>query len=148
MITENTKKRRIELFEILNDIEMAKTEEKRVEGIRHFAAQYPSFKDYLRCLLDDRIAFNLPEGRPPFTPSHEVHHPTTWHKRHLDLGYFVKGGKGQTMAQVKRESMWINLLESIHPEDAVLVADSADKRGGPDWLTKEIVEEALPNLIS
>jgi hypothetical protein len=147
MITENTTKRRIELFEILNKIEMEKTKEKRVEGIRHFSRTYPSFNDYLRCLLDDRITFNLPEGRPPFTPSHEVHHPTTWHKQHMLLGYFVKNG-GRDVSSVKRESMWIGLLESIHPEDAVLIADVSDKRGGPDWLTKEIVEEAVPNLIS
>ena len=146
MINEHTTKRRMELFEILNKIEMEKTKEKRVEGIRHFSRTYPSFNDYLRCLLDDRIIFDLPEGRPPFTPSHEVHHPTTWHKQHMRLGYFVKGGREVTA--VKRESMWIGLLESIHPEDAVLIADVSDKRGGPDWLTKEIVEEAVPNLIS
>jgi len=146
MINQHTTKRRIELFEILNKIEMEKTKEKRIEGIRHFSRTYPSFNDYLRCLLDDRITFDLPEGRPPFTPSHEVHHPTTWHKQHMRLGYFVKGGRKLT--SVKRESMWIGLLESIHPEDAVLIADVSDKRGGPDWLTKEIVEEAVPNLIS
>ncbi len=146
MITENTGKRRIELFEILNNIEIAKTKEKRVEGIRHFSRQYPAFNDYLRCLLDDRITFNLPEGRPPFTPAHEAHHPTTWHKQHMRLKYFVKGGP--KMSSVKRESMWIGLLEGIHPEDAVLIADVSDKRGAPEWLTKEIVEEAVPNLIS
>jgi hypothetical protein len=148
MITENAPSRRFELYEILNKIELSITEEQRITNIRYFASRYTAFEDYLRCLLDDRIKFNLPEGRPPFTPADDSQYPTTWHKSHRDLGYFVHGGKGDQMHSSKREKMWIDLLEGIHPEDANIIADVSDKRGGPEWLTKEIVEKALPNLIS
>ena len=149
MITElNNKGKRLELHEMLNQLEKTEDRGKRIEGLRTFANQYTSLRDYLRCLLDDRITFNLPEGRPPYTPAHEAHYPASWHKKHLQLKYFVHGQVSQNMNSVKRESLWIQLLESIHPEDSLLIADVADKRSPYEWLTKDLVEEAIPGLIS
>ena len=149
MITEHNKTtKRYELHEMLDQLEKTEDRQKRIEGLRKFASQYTSLKDYLRCLLDDRITFNLPEGRPPYTPAHEKMYPSTWHKKHMDLKYFVNGALSQNMNTVKRETMWIQLLESISPEDSLLIADVADKRSPYEWLTKDLVEEAIPGLIS
>ena len=147
MITElNEKKAPLELFEILSNIEMAEKKDKRVESIRHYQLN-TGFTDYLRCLLDDRITFNLPEGPPPFTPLSEESFPKSWMKQHSNIGYFINGGTGANISSIRREKMWIDLLETVHPFDAPLIADAADKRG-PEWLTKELIEEAIPDLIS
>lgn len=148
MITENTNTEpRLELFEILERLDKTDDKQKRIEGLRHFNAKYPSLSDYLRCLHDDTIQFKLPEGRPPYMPAHEAHYPSTWHKKHMDLKFFVVGLLADDMNATRRESRWIQLLESISPDDALLIADVSDKKCPYDWLTLDLVKEALPKLI-
>ena len=138
--------RTLQLHEILNSIDALDTKESKVNQIRKHSQKYPSFNDYLRCIFDESITWLLPEGRPPYTPSSEAH-PSSWNKQHMNLRYFVKGLGYDEMNQVKRESMWIQILESVHPEDAAIIADMSDRRHKTS-LTKELVKEALPNLIA
>lgn len=146
MITEQQKGgRRPELFEMVNEIDKAEGKKARVKLVKEFS-RFMCFRDWLRCLFDDRVQFLLPEGRPPFTPAGEAP-PSTWHKAHLELKYFVKGIGDNSLNQLKREMKFIGILESIHPEDAVLVADAMDKRHRTS-LTKELVQEAIPGLVS
>jgi len=142
---ENNPTPRPELHEMIKKIDGADTKEERVKLIKEYS-RYMCFQDWLRCLFDDRIQFLLPEGRPPFTPSGEAH-PSTWHKRHLELKFFVKGIGDNLTNQLKREMKFIDILETIHPEDALLVADAMDKRHRTS-LSKELVQEALPGLVS
>ena len=147
MITElqQGKKSRLELYEIVELIEKS-DESKRVELIREYSKMYSSFSDYLRCLFDDRIQLLLPEGRPPFTPAEEDKFPSSWHKQNVKLKYFVKGLKAEHMHPLKRETMFIGVLESVHPADAELLCDMLSKTP-PKGLSVETVKEAVPNLI-
>ena len=148
MITNQQKGTRSkQLFELLQSIEVLDTREEKLDTIKGIVSRYPAFNDYVRCIFDENISFNLPEGRPPYTPSSEAH-PTSWNKEHMRLPYFVKGSGHDDMNPVKRESMWIQLLEGIHPEDAALVADMTDRRlPRGSTLTKELLNEAVPGLI-
>ena len=146
MISEQQQgNQRPELFEIINEIELTKD---IVSTLKKYGNQYSSFTDYLRCVFDDKVKFLLPDGKPPYTPSNPSSVPSTWHKKHMDLRYFVEiGGGANDMSQVKRESMFIQLLESIHPEDAVIVCKMVEKKTTSKKLTKTAVMEALPDLI-
>ena len=147
MITEKQKGTyRPELYEMLTEIDKAEGREKQIEMIKKYS-NYMCFLDWLRCVFDDRIQFILPEGKPPYTPCSAGAHPTSWHKEHLLLKLFVKGIGENAMGQLKREMKFIDILETIHPEDAVHVCDAMDKRHSTT-LTKELVEEALPGLVS
>ena len=148
MITKQQKGTRSkQLFELLQSIDVLDTREEKLDTIKGIVSRYPAFNDYVRCIFDENISFNLPEGRPPYTPSSEAH-PTSWNKEHMRLPYFVKGSGHDDMNPVKRESMWIQLLEGIHPEDAALVADMTDRRlPRGSTLTKELLDEAVPGLI-
>ena len=59
--------------------------------------------------------------------------------------FFVKGGPGDQLTTIKRETMFISLLEGIHPGDAKLVVQMINKEK-IDGLTKNIVKEAFPGL--
>ena len=147
MITEQQPGNYIpELYEVIQLIDKAESKEAVVEIVQKYGNRYSWFTDYLRCLFDEKIQFLLPPGRPPYTPSHEASYPLTWKKEHLKLGYWIKGMRGEDVNAIKRETMFINTLESIHPEDALLIADMADKKA-PARLTKEVVDTALPELI-
>jgi hypothetical protein len=145
MITESQPgiSTRVELYEMLHQIEQSDEPETLVEK---FGKQYSSFTDYLRCVFDDRIEFMLPDGKPPYRPADPALVPSTWHKKHMNLKYFVKVGVSDGMSQVKRERMFIELLESIHPEDAVIVCKMIEKKTTVKKLTKELVNKVFPNL--
>ena len=148
MITEKQQGRvkRIELHQILENISQAKPAE-RVDLIRRYLEQYASFSDYVRCLFDKRIQFLLPDSRPPFTPAEEKSFPSSWNKQNVKLQYFVKGGKADKLQPMRRESIFIGVLESVHPKDAELLVDMICKKNTTKGLTVKNVKEAMPNLL-
>ena len=145
MITEQQQGNTVrpELFEMLDLID--KSDEPK-ELVSKFGRQYTSFKDYLRCVFDKRIEFLLPDGKPPYRPADSNAPPSTWHKKHLELKYFVKIGVTDGMSQVKREKIFIDMLESIHPEDALIVCKMIEKKTTSKKLSKKLVEEVFPGL--
>ncbi len=149
MITEiqQGKKSRLELHEMLENIDKADPVQ-RVELIRGYAELYNSFVDYIRCVFDSRVNFLLPEGRPPFTPADAEKVPSSWHKQHIKLQYFVKGLKADHILPMRRESMFIGMLESVHPSDAEILVAMVAKKSTVAGLSVETVKEALPRIIS
>ena len=146
MITENSPGRKPELYEMLEKIDKAQSRDERVKLVREYGKKYQPFNDYLRCIFDETIEFALPKGRPPYTPAGEMP-PSSWHKRHLDLKYFVKGLSAEQVNTIKREAMFIGVLESIHEEDALHISLISEKKCLVNELDSEIVEEALPGLL-
>ena len=146
MINEKSPARKPELYEILDKIDKAQSRDDRVKLVREFGKKYQSFNDYLRCMFDETIEFALPKGRPPYTPAGEMP-PSSWHKRHLDLKYFVKGLSAEQVNTIKREAMFIGVLESIHEEDALHISLISEKKCLVNELDSDVVEEALPGLL-
>lgn len=144
MINQKAKSRQLELHEITAKIDKVDTKEEKLKLIKEYVWNYPAFHDYLRCLFDDRIQFLLPEGRPPYTPSSEAH-PTTWNREHRKLKAIVKG-MGDSINPIKREMTFIGILEGIHPDDSVMIADMISKRHSTT-ITKELVQEACPGMV-
>jgi hypothetical protein len=138
--------RRIEVYEIVDKFNEAKSKKARIETLKEYENVW-ALKDLLRASFDDALQFNLPEGAPPYEPNRPESTPSTFLKKHKELGLFVKGGSGDRLPSVRREQKFIQLLESIHPKDAELVIKMKDKDLGVKFLTKKLVQEAFPNLI-
>lgn len=136
-----------EIFEIFKDIKQCKNRNEVLEVLQANKDSMP-LKDILRGMFDDSIQWNLPEGEPPYTPNKPESVPSTLRKRHLDFKFFVSGLRSsENLTPMKREKMFISLLESIHPEDAKIVLKMKDKKSPTKGLTKTVVKEAFPNLI-
>lgn len=136
----------VQVFEIFQKIELETSRPKRLKLMQQYS-DVPAFKDILRGMFDDTLEFLLPEGKPPYTPNIPESVPSTLLKKHRDFGYFVKGGPGTSLPAYKRERMFIELLESVHPDDALLVLAMVGKKPPFKGLTKKLVKEAFPNLI-
>lgn len=149
MITETQtgKSKRVELFQMLEQISKETSRKEKIALVRSFASQYQCFADYLRCVFDPRVQFLLPEGRPPFDANEEDAYPSTWHKQHTKLQYFVKGLKAEHLHVLKRESMFIGMLEAVHPADAEALIEMIAKKTSAKGLTEKVVREAVPNLL-
>tara|TARA_R110002153_G_scaffold167034_1_gene319691 strand:+ start:82 stop:531 length:450 start_codon:yes stop_codon:yes gene_type:complete len=149
MITEHQQGRskRFELYEILEAISSETKPAKKVELIRHYLNTYTSFADYVRCVFDEKVQFLLPDSRPPFTPAVEENVPSSWHKQNMKLTYFVKGLKADHVNPMRRESIFIGMLESVHPKDAEILVDMVAKKTPCKGLTVKRVKEAIPTLL-
>lgn len=64
------------------------------------------------------------------------------------LIYLISGGPGDVMTQEKRNALFHQILESIHPADAELLIYIKDKQWPYGTLTPTVLNEAYPNVIS
>ena len=132
-------------FEIFEEVEKAKTKEDKAAILKQYDT--PAVKNVLVGTFDEAIEWNLPEGVPPYQPADERSTANSFTRQLDQLRYFVKGSKGDDLVKMKRESMFIRLLESIHPKDAELVLKMVAKKTPAKGLTKALVKEVFPNLI-
>lgn len=137
-----------EVFEIFEDFTKLKKRQDKVIFLREQGTLNPAVKDVVRGCFDERLKFALPEGKPPYTPNRPESTPSTLLKLHRQFGDFVEGARNSQLGKLKTETRFIQLLESIHAEDALIVLAMKDKKSPVKGLTKKIVEEAFPNLLS
>lgn len=101
--------------------------------------------------FDESIEWNLPKGTPPYRKDDapKGFESTSLHKQQRLFGkYFMKGGRGDMLTAVKREGMFINMLESLHPAEAELVlAMKEGLTGRYKGITLKLVQDTFPALI-
>ena len=110
----------------------------------------PALTDILRINFDDSVVSVLPEGKPPFRTEKELpkgYEYSNLHKAFRKFGYFFKGPTANGIAPAKRERLFIELLESIHHDDAMVLVLAKDKKLKIKGITKKMVKETFPNLI-
>lgn len=135
-----------EPFEYFAEFSKQKSRKDKVEYLSKLN-NVVSVRDICQGIFDDRIEWLIPTGPVPYTPSKEESYPSTLLRKNKDFLYFVKGSKGSKVPAIKRESIFLALIESIHPEDAKLVVAMVNKdTKAIPGLTKKIVQEAFPNL--
>ena len=71
---------------------------------------------------------------------------TTIRRESKHFYHFVQGGN-PGMNMIRRETMFINILEGLHPLEAEIVTLCKDKRLGEVYkITKDVVAEAYPDI--
>lgn len=136
------------VHEILEKAGEAPTRVEKVEVLRQYNTL--ALRDVLKGAYDDSVEFILPKGSPPFSEANAEAPPSSLHRQSKKFKYFVKGGPGEKTPAVKVEMMFVKLLEAIHPNDAQLIIAMKEKdlAGRYKGVTKKLVEEAFPGLIS
>ncbi len=136
---------RKEVFEIFEEYKQAETRQDRLDVLKRYEDNW-AFKDILRGSFDESLEFDLPEGRPPFTPNKPESVPSSLLKQHKEFGLYIKGSS-KNLPAFRKENKFIQLLESVHPEDAEYVLKMVAKKPPCRYITKKLVQEAFPNLI-
>lgn len=136
------------VHEILTKAGDAPTRVEKVEVLREYNTL--ALRDVLKGAYDDAVEFILPKGSPPFSEANAEAPPTSLHRQTKQFKYFVRGGPGEKLPAVKVEMMFVKMLEGIHPKDAELVIAMKEKdlAGRYKGITKKLVDEAFPGLIS
>jgi len=135
------------IFEIIDKVKAAKTKKQKIEILQNNDSW--ALRDVLKGTLDPKIGWELPGGKVPYEPNEEYAVPSNLLKKNVMFKYFVKGNPDtKNMNVYKRERMFIELLESIHPKDAELVVQMINKEKFGGGITAKLVNDAFPKLVS
>ena len=89
-----------------------------------------------------KIKFLLPDEAPPYTPSAHNENHGLLYRESRKLKYFVQGWAPPGLKQMKREQIFIELLESVHRDDAKLLCEML-KQQGFKGITGEVIRGAF-----
>ena len=137
----------ISLVTILADVAKAKNKKEKKEVLlKH--GNNGALKEILKYTYDPNIKFLLPPGNPPYkSVVDETENPTYLYGLVRKLYLFVEGGNPNLKSQ-RREYLFIELLESVHPKEAELLLQMKDKKLKCNGLTYNLVKETFPKLIT
>ena len=109
----------------------------------------PGLTDILRIQYDDTIVSALPTGAPNYRQDDapKDYQYTILNKAYTQFKYLFKGPIANDMKPLKRESLFLNLLETLHVDEAELLIAAKDKKLKCKGITKKLVRDAFPNLI-
>lgn len=136
------------VYKTLEAVAAAKTKEERIKILRDRNSL--ELRDILNGNFNDKIKWLLPEGAPPYNPWNKDKSTApllALSKSTKRLAYFVQGGPGTKMLVAKRERMFVDILESLDPNEALMLIDMKDKKLNYKGLTKKLVQEVFPNLM-
>jgi hypothetical protein len=135
------------ISKILKDAGKLKKRDERIEHLRKYS--HPALKDVLRINFDNDVVSLLPEGNPPYTADDAPagHEYQTLYRAFKQFKYYFKGPVGLGLKSVRRESMFINLLESLHAEEAEMLVKAKDKKLKVTGITKKLITDTFPDLI-
>jgi hypothetical protein len=161
-------------FEVLNLVSKQRSNAKKVELLKRY--EHPSLKAIFIWNFDESITSVLPEGEVPYAATSEQNSfsgtltekindavdkmdelgtnslgsqdqgRSSIRKEYEKFYNFVKGGN-DGLSSLRRESMFINILQGLHPLEAEILCLVKDKKLDTKYkITKEIVSEAYPDI--
>ena len=162
-------------FEVFDLVSRQRSKSKKIEVLKKY--EHISLKVVLIWNFDESVVSMLPEGEVPYAGFDEKNTYSGTLTKKLDLevrkmhetgsfslgaadqqGHttirreskhfyrFIKGGE-DTMNQMRRETMFINILQGLHPLEAEIITLCKDKKLGEVYkITKEVVAEAYPDI--
>ncbi len=134
------------VHEILDHIGKQRSRVAKIEALKEY--RNPALVSILIWNFDDTVISLIPEGPVPFKPNDvpEGTDHTSLRRESKNLYHFVKGGN-DTLNGIRRETMFIQMLEGLHPKEAEIVILTKDKKLGTKYkITYEIVAEAYPDI--
>lgn len=161
-------------FEVLNLVSKQRTNAKKVEILRKY--EDPSIKSLFIWNFDESIISMLPQGEVPYASTKEQNSfsgtvsgnvqdavnkmnemgsnsigindqgRTTIRKEYTVFYNFVRGGN-DGLSSLRRETMFIDLLQGLHPLEAEILILVKDKKLQSKYkITKDIISEAYPDI--
>ncbi len=141
------------VHELLEAVDSERVKAKKLELLRTHGDD--SFKMVMIWNFDESVISVLPEGNVPYEPvegdvqaskEQGVPQRTTIRNAARQFYRFVKGGDDQ-LNKIKRESIFINILQTLPQPEAEILVLVKDKALNTKYnITKELVSEAYPEI--
>jgi hypothetical protein len=131
-----------EIFQHVSDLPAAK----RADALKKIGSLVENVKILLHYTFHKNVVMALPEGTPPYKPMDIPNNmglnriPAEMKK----LQYLLPSSR---INQIKRESMFIEMLESVSPEEAKLLLMVKNKKLEYKGINRKLVEEVFPEIL-
>ena len=133
----------VNVVETLEMVGKAKTREEKKQILldrENFAT-----KAILQLNYHPDVKWKIPKGAPPYTPS-ENQADASLHFEVKKLDYYVDPSP-HDIPMLRRESMFVQLLERLDPKDAKLIIAMKDKKITYKGLSYKLVKDTWPDLL-
>jgi len=152
MATTTKTKKKVELppnpflHEILELASKQRAKAKKVEILQQY--ENDALKTIFIWNFDETVISVLPVGEVPFNknevPVGTDH--TSLRREYKHLYNFVKGGN-DGLSGLRRETMFIQMLEGLHPEEAEILCLCKDKKLADKYkISYDVVKQAFPDI--
>lgn len=133
------------ISEILKNTSELKTKQEKIDYLRQNDSVV--LRTIIVSALEPGVKWALPEGAVPYKENQLVDQESTLFAECRKMYLFLEGGH-PTITQRKRESIFVQMLETLSPDDAKLIIAAKDKKLPYKGITVALINEAFPNLIS
>ena len=147
------------LSEVFQRVSNAKNKAEKVKILQEYKS--PALTKVLLCNFAKSVTFVFPDGKTPYTPLERpkgVQHQLLFAEHRL-IEKFIKktvnnityygcsGATSPKIPQLKKENLWIQLLEALHTDEAEVLDLVKDKKLTSKYkITRQNVIDAFPEL--
>lgn len=135
----------LSISEIVTKAGKLATDEEKIAFLSSYANNIP-VTTIFKYAYDPRVEFLIPDTPPPWKRNSYVGVEGMLYKETRRLKIFIKGGGYDNLNQVKRENLFISLLEDVDNNDADLLVKMITKKPFPG-LSEEVVKASFPQLF-
>ena len=145
----NIKPQDMQVFEILSEISKLGDDSLKVQTFQSKYSDHTPLHRILKMNYCKNIIPMLPEGSPPFNRNEGADGPnqsSLWNFVRV-FPVIVKSQQSMKMKPLQIENMFIEMLESVDPQEADVIVLAKDKNLESEFdITSEVVTRAFPNL--
>ena len=147
------------MSEVFQRVSNAKTKAEKVKILQEYKS--PALTKLLLCNFAKSIRFCFPSGKTPYTAVERpkgIEHQVMFTEHRLVEKFIAKKVNGVVyygcsnstrprIQQLKKENLWLQLLEGLHPEEAEVMDLIKDKKLTSKYkITRQNVIDAFPEL--
>lgn len=136
----------LSIHEQFEDVVKQSSKKDKILKLQQHFKESKAMAIILDLTFNDKIRWLLPEGAPPYNANDkdmDLQHVLKNEARKLQ--YFINTREGLAMKPLRRETMFIELLEAVDHFDAKLLIAIKEKKLPYKGITKSLVKDAFPN---
>jgi hypothetical protein len=131
------------IYTLLAKLDEFNTQKEKIDYLK--SIDHPAIRTVLLHMFLPEMKFVLPPGNPPYEKTKFEESGMLWSEaRRL---YLFTATGNPNLTSVRREKLFIDLLESLVEEDATLVLSIKDQKSPVKSLNKKLVEKAYPGIF-
>lgn len=135
----------LSLAEIVTKACELKTKEEKVQWLKENDSK--PLRDILKIMYDKKnFKLLLPNTAPPYTPSEFPDSRGVMYRETRKFQYFYENPEQGNVNTVRREALFIQMLESVHEEDGELLIKMIAQKP-LKGLTAAVINEAFEGLL-
>lgn len=135
--------RKLALSSIIDEVSKKKTKTEKIEWLKQNDSL--QLRQILRLTYDTSIEFLIPDTPPPWKKNELFDIESMLYREARRLRIFFKGGGYDNLNQLKRESLFISLLEDVDNNDAELLCKVIAQKPFKG-LTEKTLKETFPDI--